>query len=338
MNWFTWEQHKKWFLIAGICLALFGALLIPTGISFWHIYQQARATCGQTNTCSQLSANLLQSGTDQLLLTDIVPDTILFLPILFGIFWGVPLIAKEYAEGTNLLVWTRSVSRRRWLTMKLIWILVATAVFSAAFAALVTWWSKTPNALNLNRFETPYFSIQGIVPVAYSVFAVALGIMFGAWFKRLVPALGATLVLLIVVVLIVVPNFVRPHYMTPLTVTAPMNQNALNAKIPSGAWVLSHNSAENNDGRVFSDFEYPDFPPQCQALVRQEAQQAQVVGAKIGSATITDCLNTAGFHSFAKYQPADRYWEFQAIEAGLYLALSAIPIGATYWLVLKRDA
>jgi hypothetical protein len=89
---------------------------------------------------------------------------------------------------------------------------------------------------------------------------------------------------------------------------------------------------------VLGDFEYPDFPQQCQTLARQEARQPQVVGAKIGSATITGCLTAAGFHSFAKYQPAYRYWDFQWIETGLYLGMAALMVGVTYWLVLKRDA
>src|SRR6266567_4539861 len=107
MNWLAWRQHRKQFLIVGIFLVLFAALLIPTGISFWHTYQHALTTCGQTNTCSQLNSELFQSNMDQLLFSDIVPDAILFLPILFGLFWGVPLLAREYSEGTNLLVWTR---------------------------------------------------------------------------------------------------------------------------------------------------------------------------------------------------------------------------------------
>jgi len=53
---------------------------------------------------------------------------------------------------------------------------------------------------------------------------------------------------------------------------------------------------------------------------------------------IDACLNKAGFSQIAKYQPSYRYWDFQRIEAGLYLSLSVILIGATYWLILRRDA
>jgi ABC-type transport system involved in multi-copper enzyme maturation permease subunit len=36
------------------------------------------------------------------------------------------------------------------------------------------------------------------------------------------------------------------------------------------------------------------------------------------------------------YQPADRFWTFQAIEAGIFVALTAAALGITIWLVHRR--
>jgi hypothetical protein len=36
------------------------------------------------------------------------------------------------------------------------------------------------------------------------------------------------------------------------------------------------------------------------------------------------------------YQPADRFWSFQSIEAGIYVALTAAALGATIWLLRRR--
>ncbi len=36
------------------------------------------------------------------------------------------------------------------------------------------------------------------------------------------------------------------------------------------------------------------------------------------------------------YQPADRFWHFQFIEAGLFVALAAVALGATIWLLHRR--
>ena len=40
-------------------------------------------------------------------------------PALIGIFWGAPLISRELETGTFRLAWTQSVSRTRWLAVKL---------------------------------------------------------------------------------------------------------------------------------------------------------------------------------------------------------------------------
>jgi hypothetical protein len=195
----------------------------------------------------------------------------------------------------------------------------------------------------MDRFNPAQFETQGIVLVAYAVFAIALGAAFGAWFRRTMLALGVTLGLLIAIVLIVVPNFVRPHYIAPITVTSPMGPGAIDAKIPSGAWVLSRNIVDKN-GKAIGDI-FPSAPSQCQKIIQQEQVGGNGHGIRVkavptpgGGDPIDDCLNKAGFHQVAKYQPSYRYWDFQRIEAGLYLGLAVIPIAATYWLVLRRDA
>jgi hypothetical protein len=38
------------------------------------------------------------------------------------------------------------------------------------------------------------------------------------------------------------------------------------------------------------------------------------------------------------YQPADRFWTFQFIEAGIFVALTAAALGATIWLLHRRAA
>jgi hypothetical protein len=344
MNWFVWRQHRKQFLVMGIILALYAALIIPTGLHFWHAYQQTLASCAQnpaTPTCSDLPDTLFQSAIDQILFR-LGAVAILFLPALFGMFWGAPLLATEYTEGTSQLAWTQSVSRRKWLIVKLAWILVATAIFVGAFATLNTWWSKTPNALNMNRFNFVFFGSQGIVPVAYGLFTVALGIMFSAWFRKTMVAVGVVLGVFIALVLIAVPNFARPHYMTPVTVTAPMGPNLVESKIPNGAnWMLSRDTLDGNGKTVTNVF--ASAPSQCQGIIQQMEAKTGGGGIRVkadpgGGDPIDACLNGAGWHETATYQPSYRYWDFQRIEAGIYLGLTALAVGATYWLVLKLDA
>ena len=44
---------------------------------------------------------------------------LLVVPAIIGIFWGAPLVARELETGTYRLAWTQSVTRTRWLAVKL---------------------------------------------------------------------------------------------------------------------------------------------------------------------------------------------------------------------------
>ena len=105
--------------------------------------------------------------------------TTLGAPVLVGLFVGAPLVAAEAEAGTTQFAWMQSVTRKRWLTVKIGWMLLAAAVWGGVISALVTWWEGPNNAQQLDVFDPGRFDIMGIVPVAYSLFAVALGIAAG---------------------------------------------------------------------------------------------------------------------------------------------------------------
>jgi hypothetical protein len=360
VNWLAWRQHRKQFMIAGIFLIIFAAFMIPTGLNFWNTYQHALITCKTTDTCNQLPGDLLQSNIDGLML-HLVRVAIMFLPILLGLFWGVSLLAKEYTEGTNKLVWTQGVSRLKWLSVKLVWVLVGAALTAGAFAALDTWWFKTSNALNLDRFNSAAFSSQGIVLMAYAIFAVALGVMFGAWFKRTMVALGVTLVVLVAIMLVIVPNFVRPQYVTPVSYKMSLTGNVKINGVPTSA----DNPLSNSAALVVSQttvsgqnqpLDWANPPKQCvvtsppqgfggipsghtKAVAAPGTNGGEAFASQNGGPTVNlNCLQSIGYQMQIKYQPSYRYWDFQLIETGLYIALSVISVGITYWLVIKRDA
>ncbi|HUD07047.1 MAG TPA: hypothetical protein VMR34_04110 [Candidatus Saccharimonadales bacterium] len=349
MNWFTWQQHKKQFMVFGILFLLVAALAVPTEIYLWHVIQQLISVCGKTNqssTCFQSKVSTIATvvfGISYHLIQLIV----LTVPFLLGLFWGVPLVANEYINGTNKLVWTRSISRKRWLTVKLVWILIAGVIFAGAFAALATWWSRVSNAVYsfdgagnttavhantavyaYNRFTRLAFDTQGIVPAAYAVFAITVGIAVGTWFKRIMTALAVTLGVLIVVQ-VAVPYLVRPNYETPRTASVPILTTDADLSIPpvpngDGEALIVSGAIVNNQGQAIN---FGNPPAQCSnALQNGTATQGE------------DCITQLGYHWSVKYQPAYRYWDFQRIETALYLGLAIIPIAGTYWLVLRRDA
>jgi len=168
-----------------ITMTAFAIAIVATGIHMADVYDAARQCKG--GRC--LVVGRLFSGYGAII--DTVHLTIL-VPVVFAAF-GATLIARETDAGTNVLVWTQGITRRRWLIAKIVFAVVAALVVAALVSALVTWWSGTPNSLDGNRFQGAEFDTQNIVPVADALLAVAIGLAAGAWLRRVVPALALSI-------------------------------------------------------------------------------------------------------------------------------------------------
>src|SRR5262249_18816744 len=135
------------------------------------------------------------------------------VPALVGIFWGAPLLTRELETGTFRMVWTQTVTRRRWILTKLALIGLITAAITAVLTWSVTWWFRPIDLLSSNPWDL--FDSRDLVPAAYSVFAFSLGALIGAMVRRTLPAMALTLAAFIAA-RVVVLLWVRPHLMTPV--------------------------------------------------------------------------------------------------------------------------
>ena len=186
MNALIWRLHYRQVYFAVAALVALGVLLVVTGTVMAHEYDHFVANCGALQNCGDAS-NLLFKGDGAII--DVVNATIV-VPLLFGLFWGAPMVAKEFEDGTQNLAWTQGVTRRHWFTSNVAWVFGAAVVWTGALTILVSWWRTPENALD-SRFGT--FDIQGLVPVAYALFAVALGIAVGSMLRRVLPTIAVTL-------------------------------------------------------------------------------------------------------------------------------------------------
>ena len=323
MNTLMWRLNRSQVQISAAGLAVLAVLLLITGIAMASSYHSFLGTCAAAHTCAD-GHSLLFRGDG--VLNALVYATVV-VPLLFGLFWGAPLLAREFEAGTNSLAWTQGVTRRRWLAGTISWALAAAALWGAAVTALVSWWRLPENAVGIPypRFDTGTFDIQGLVPVAYSVFAVALGIATGALFRRLLPAMATTFAVF-VGLRFAIAEYLRPHYMTPLTKALPLAAMAPGAPsaVPAGSWVVGPLSAIGPNGQNHGDaIQFSFMPAACRS---------------VSPGQWVPCLAAHGFHSQVIYQPATRFWAFQGIEAGIFVVLAAALIALTWRLVLTRDA
>ena len=331
MTWLVWRQHRNQALFGVGALAAFGVLLLITGLQLASKYHSALASCTVTRSCGNLASTLSLGDAPVFFLVTLT----MAVPVLLGLFWGAPLVARELETGTSQFAWMQSVTRRHWLTVKTGWILLAAAAWGGALSALVTWWSSPENALSPQSFDLGHFDIQGIVPAAYALFAVALGIAVGTLVRRVLPALAVTLGVF-AALRIAIADFVRPHYMTAITMT--FGPSGGSGFAPAGSMGLGQGTLGPNGQALPNSWSAPalpidgksvslaDLPSACRALYGQ------------GPGKVISCLSTRGYRGYVTYQPGSRYWTFQGIETGIFVALSVALVALTLIVLTRRDA
>jgi len=316
MNALVWRLHRNQAWTAAAALAALTVVLVTTGIAMAGDYHGFLASCGATHSCADTSQLFRSYGVVNILVT-----ATMAVPLLFGMFWGAPLLAGEFEAGTHALAWTQGITRRRWLNRNLTWALLAAAAWGAAMTALVSWWRGPENALGIGgiRLSAGVFDIQGIAPAAYSVFAVALGIAAGSVFRRTLPALVTTLTVF-AGLRFLIAEYARAHYMTPVSQLIALGAGAqANGGAPAGAWLLS-TTLTGPDGQNYG--------------TAVTSNQMPAVCRGLGPS----CLASHGFRTLITYQPASRFWAFQGIETGIFITLAAVLIAVAYRMVLTRDA
>jgi ABC-type transport system involved in multi-copper enzyme maturation permease subunit len=322
----TWRQHR--FALAGVAVLL-GALAVwlwSAGTSLHNAYAAATACHPASSAACQNLINIFDSSATSNVMGNKEPGGVLLqlVPALIGAFVGGPVLARELETGTFRFAWTQGFGRWRWTLAKLVLLGVVLAAATAAFGVLVSWYFQPySGTLYENSPFANLFSLREVTFPAWTLAAFAIGALVGMLIRRVVPAIVATLAVYAGLA-IATAVFLREHYLAPL-VTSNLNFN-----LPGlgTAWTISQWSTKG--GR----FAFAGSPPD--SLVNQFC--SSVPPDKIGSLGFAPCLAQHGYTQWTSYQPATRFWPFQWIEGGWLLALAALLIAATIWLVRHRAA
>jgi hypothetical protein len=312
MTWLVWRQHRGETIIASIGLGILAAVLIITGIRIAASFQSLGvATCvahPELSNCTQIERAFTEPYS---LLTSALP-WLKLLPVFVAILVGAPLVAREFEHGTQRLAWTQSVTRMRWLAYKLGLVLAGCLILSAVLTALLTWWLGPFNQI-YGRFNPQAFDFEGVAPLGYMLFAVALAMLVSTLLRRSIPAMVVTLVGFTLVRLGTV-MYARPNYQPPITLT--WDALAQPPRIDVQAWQIDGGWIDRSGHEVAADH----------------------VLATCNPNPFLQCVHAHGWLNFVTYQPADRFWLFQGIEAALFLALAGICVAGTFWWVRRRAA
>lgn len=317
MTWLIWRQHRKQVLWMLVALAVLAAVMLPTGLAMRGTYHDL----GLADCLGKLGhATLAPDGGGCEKLTQrfdnkyggLLYAAILFLllPVLVGLFFGAPLVAREVENGTHRMVWTQGISRRHWALTKFGVVGGTSVLLAVVYALGVAWWIDPLMTAGPGRFGYAVFDVQGVVPVAYTLFAVALGVYAGTATRKVLPAMGISLAAF-AAVRVLVETVVRPHLLAAKTVTFAAESGQFPNR-QSGDWVFSQSVRDGSGETVINDGIIGCPPPGSPGAADCGRNMAQ---HGMGSGPYTNVM---------EFQPSDRFWTFQAIESGIFLALTAL--------------
>ncbi|MEV4619622.1 ABC transporter permease subunit [Asanoa sp. NPDC049573] len=345
MIWVTWRQFRAQAL-AGLALLAAAAIgFLVTGLGMHHSYAADLAACAPLHACDgatpaarALGAQFSQLQRSYEPMFELLQLLVIAVPAMIGIFWGAPLIGRELETGTHELAWNQTVTRTRWLAVKLTVVGIAAIAAAAMLSWLLTWWAGPLDQLNGNRWAAMTFASRDIVPLGYAAFAFALGTTLGLLLRRTLPAMALTLAVF-VAVQILVPTLVRPHLLPSTTTTFAINEATtsqfhdfrgtqtdfhFDLPTPRGAWLTSQPPVLNSSGQVVRIDDYPD----CFPDVPGDVPDVGRIGA---------CLAKDNLHETVTYQPASHYWPLQWMETGIFLLLAGALAGTCFWWIRRRQ-
>jgi hypothetical protein len=340
MIWLTWRQFRAQAIAAVVALAVLAVLLAVTGPYMAHLYDSSGIA-----TCTGVSCGPLTNTFGNKL-----PwfDTVIYLlglaimflaPAIVGVFWGAPLITHEIEARTFPLSWNQSVTKTRWLAVKLGLVGLASVATAGLLSLMLTWWSSPMDStleipyghrLLLERLGPALFATRGVAPLGYAAFAFALGVTAGMVTRRTVSAMAVTLGVF-AALQFAWAEWIRAHLVPAVHTIVPLNLATITGipvrngvmtvqAVPTvsqqGAWVLS--------GQVIDATGHPF--------------QATATPACTGTNFSACQASLSQFHlrDLISYEPASRFWTLQWVETGIFLAVTLALAGTCIWWLIRR--
>jgi ABC-2 family transporter protein len=334
MFWLTWRQFRTqtWIAVAALVVAA-GVLAVGANEIAKLYLDSGIATCAGADACDNLADNFLRHARESASGFAYLAGLFLMyaLPLLIGVFWGAPLVAREFETGTFRLVWNQSVTRYRWLAVKLAIIGGASVAITGAASVLVTWAATRVDQVANDRLSALLFGARGVVPMGYALFAFVLGVTAGIVIRRTVPAMATTLGIYTLAV-VAMPVWVRSHLLPTTKLLRPFDADRLEEFTMDqdgemtvttepgqpGAWVVD-NSTITPDGRIFTG---PADPSRC--------------GQQMKPHDCIDWVGSLNLRQSLTFHPASQFWPLQWVETGIFVGLAALLVGVSFWWLRRR--
>ncbi|MEU4236817.1 hypothetical protein [Actinoplanes sp. NPDC026619] len=337
MIWLTWRQFRTQAVVGLVLVLAVGVAYLTTRSTLIDIARESGYT-GCTDNCERVASQFVKTARSGYLghLYQIGALFLLLLPALVGLFWGAPLVARELEANTHRLAWSQSISRNRWLGMKLGAIGLATAAFTGLASWAITAWASPLD--KAEGWVVPLtYAARGIVPIGYAVLGFVVGVTIGMLLRRTVAAMAVTLV--VVIAAMVGGLFLREHLVAQSTYQAtlpadwdggislspddPNRDIRIEVDPPTVAtWVLSNTIRTSTGAKYHGPYDPAKCgmnaaggPDVCRAWIASQNLQQKVI-----------------------YIGNEKFWTLQWRETGLLLVASSLLAIFCFWWIRRRVA
>ncbi|WP_051966178.1 ABC transporter permease subunit [Kitasatospora mediocidica] len=309
LGWLMWRQHRllAWLLLAAVLAAAIGFPFLRGAMSS-YISAHHIAGCAEITSDPNCQQQGGQQAVEQFRATyglelKGIGLLLRLLPTVLGVLVGAPLLARELETGTWKLVLAQSVTARRWVAAKLLAVGLFCALGSAVLMALFRWlWEPSANDVSgISWYSTAFVASGGPLLVATVLLALAVGVTVGALVRRVVPAMGGTLAVLVAVQ--VALSGVRPYLWGWHTELISMSE------LPNDTWGIAQ-------GYLLPDGTRLPYGDVC------------------GGNDVAGC--GASGREFTDVHHAADYWPLQLVESGICLVLAAALVLFTVRWTVRR--
>ena len=318
----SWVVHRTTFLVLGALFVALAAGIVVRGLSVHRDYTQfmAKGCLGHATTkgCPQLLAAV---GSEESFLSNMAV-LLHLVPLVAGVFIGAPLISREIESSSFRFTWTQGMGRLRFELRRYLLLTGSIVVIAVVLGLLIGWLAHPIERVGLtSHWDATLFDTTPLVLPAWAFFSMAAGTLIGLAVGRTVSAMAMTAVPvggllafgaiprfggtpgLIGRVLQLGPPVARSKHYLP---AQPWNEPSQGVGFgPRGSWLV-RSWVTTPRGRVLS-------PTQAFVLLGHHRAQLQ------------------HYRFWYSYQPADRYWTFEAI-----FALALVIVGALFVVALVQ--
>ncbi|GAB7103239.1 transporter [Streptomyces phaeofaciens JCM 4814] len=312
--WLAWRQQRTLVGAGAAVLAAAAALA-----AYYRSGMLDALRTGLFDHCDPGPLYCARGDTGSPLLLDIQPLQYLgalniVLPVLIGVFWGAPLLGRDRELGTHRVILAQGVSRGQWFASRFALAAVTATALSGLLAAVFAWWWRpaADRSYGLFWYETSALSGSGPRVVAAALFGLAAGTLLGLLARRVLAAMGLTLLATGVMTLVLEWTHKTRLLVAPHTyVSAGIAPKPLMGE----KWTTGNYGLITASGRHDDVLNCP-FP---------------------SGAELRACMDRHGYVArFYEANPAGDYWTFQWIDTAVLGGLAVLLTVVTVLLLRRR--